>query len=285
MTTGVRSGISEDRQTFRHHPAWTKLALISVIIVFVIVFLQVPPMDPVRQGLVGVVTGLFVPVARGFQAVSLQWESFRSAKDLRERVLRLQMENTVLREQLERTRRELEKQSYLEDLPDLGISRVGRAGLVLWRLPGYPLRRFLIDAGSRAGVRKGAGVISDDRVVGIVGRVWRERSLVYTVLDPGFRAAGKLDSSGAVGLVEGTTNRLVLRYIPSETLVSPGERVLTSGDDDIFPPDLVIGYVRSRQTEGQSYHTLTLEPAFPSIGLRIVVVLPYTAEESALVER
>ncbi|MHA2621150.1 MAG: rod shape-determining protein MreC [bacterium JZ-2024 1] len=254
-----------------------------VIVVAVVILVALPDVAivaQIRRVVVEVVTTTSGPVILPFQSLRSQWRAFREARDLQDRVLHLRMENQALREEVERLRRQLEKERFMRMMAGGGLPHGSRAALVLWRLPGYPVHRFLVDAGTLEGVVKGAGVITDGAVVGIVGTPGRHRSLVFSVLDHSFRAAGQLETSGTVGLAQGTSDRLTLRYIPSETLVHPGERVLTSGDDGIFPPGYILGYVRSRETEGQSYHTLTLEPAFPTLGLRVVVILPYTPDVS-----
>jgi rod shape-determining protein MreC len=256
-------------------------AVLGFLLIALILFPEFPLLAPVRQALVAVIAETSRPVARALQGLNLRWEAFRGAAHLQKRALRLQMENEALRAELMQVKRELEKERFLSGTTSGGaaLPANARAALVLWRLPGYPLHRFLVDAGSADGLARGAGVISEGKVAGVIHRVSRRRALVVSPLDPSFRAAGRLESSGAVGLAQGQSDRLVLRYIPSETLVQAGERVLTSGDDGIFPPGVLLGYVQSRQTEGQSYHALTLEPAFPTIGLHIVIILPHAPDE------
>jgi rod shape-determining protein MreC len=253
----------------------------ALILAGLILFPGAPLFAPVRQALIALVAETSGPVAQAVSAVRARWSAITEAAHLQERALRLELENEALRAELEQTKQELEKARYLAETTRSGteLPAGARAALVIWRLPGYPALRYLVDAGSAQGVAKGAGVISEGRVAGIVHSVSSRRALVLSPLDPSFRAAGKLEGSGTVGLAQGQTDRLVVRYIPSETLVQPGERVLTSGDDGIFPPGFILGYVRSRETGGQSYHTLTLEPAFPTLGLRLVIILPRAPDD------
>jgi len=51
--------------------------------------------------------------------------------------------------------------------------------------------------------------------------------------------------SGQVGLAESGTADLVMNYVPAHAEIAPGDVVVTSGLDRIFPKGLMVGRVRS----------------------------------------
>jgi rod shape-determining protein MreC len=149
-----------------------------------------------------------------------------------------------------------------------------------------------IDVGSDAGIRENQPVVTGTqdgaRLVGIVASVTSNSAIVRLLIDQGFNVAGKLGSSGAVGLVQGNGQQdLTMQDIPTTTKFPPSgtpESVFTVtyhiGDQHgRFPPNILIGTV-SKVYEGvQGDAQVSISPAVDFSSLETVLVLP-TADGS-----
>jgi rod shape-determining protein MreC len=101
-----------------------------------------------------------------------------------------------------------------------------------------------IDRGSRDGIRRDMGVITPDGVVGKILAVYPDISQVLLMSDRESGVGALLADTRTQGPVKGTGEPLLtLDYISNDEKVTPGEDVLTSGQDRIFPKDLPVGKV------------------------------------------
>ena len=88
-------------------------------------------------------------------------------------------------------------------------------------------------------------VITDQGIVGRVLKIFHSSSQVLLVNDPSSGVGAILEKSRLQGVLKGTpSGDVILDKVMSDEQVEPGERVLTSGGDRIFPKGLLIGYVR-----------------------------------------
>jgi rod shape-determining protein MreC len=132
-----------------------------------------------------------------------------------------------------------------------------------------------ISRGSRDGVRRDMGVITPEGVVGKVFAVYPDTSQVLLLTDKESGVGALLGESRAQGPVRGTGEPLLgLEYISNEVKVEPGERILTSGQDRIFPKDLPVGTVLQVQPDRHSpFLKISVKPAARLDGLEEVLVL------------
>ncbi|TDI62012.1 MAG: rod shape-determining protein MreC [Alphaproteobacteria bacterium] len=104
----------------------------------------------------------------------------------------------------------------------------------------------LLDAGADDGVEVYHPVVDHAGVVGRILSVGRRSSRVLLVTDLNSRIPVLIESSGDRAIMEGNNSRLpVLSFLEAAHQVSPGDRVLTSGDGGVFPSLLPIGTVTS----------------------------------------
>jgi rod shape-determining protein MreC len=105
-------------------------------------------------------------------------------------------------------------------------------------------RSVYIDKGSDAGVKSDMPVITADGIVGKVLRVYPSTSLVLLINDQSSGVGAILEKTRLQGVLKGTaTGELTLERIMSDEQVPPGETILTSGGDQIFPKGLPVGTV------------------------------------------
>lgn len=105
----------------------------------------------------------------------------------------------------------------------------------------------IINRGSNDGIREGMPVIVNDGIV--VGKIFRVESLtsvVMLVTDADFKLTASVQGTKAQGLVRGTKGLDVsMDTIPRDIEIHIGDKVVTTGMDGLFPPDLLVGKIRS----------------------------------------
>ncbi|MCB0078216.1 MAG: rod shape-determining protein MreC [Anaerolineales bacterium] len=106
-------------------------------------------------------------------------------------------------------------------------------------------RAIRINQGTESGVGVGMAVVTSRGLVGHVTAAGRGWSKVVLVLDTTSSVSAVTQQSGAMGIVQGTDTGIVMRHIPHEERVEPGDVVMTAGLSGSVPPDIVIGTVES----------------------------------------
>ncbi|MDT8390015.1 MAG: rod shape-determining protein MreC [Lentisphaeria bacterium] len=103
---------------------------------------------------------------------------------------------------------------------------------------------FRIGKGKKHGVKKGAAVVSDGAVVGVVATVFQHSSQVRTLLAADSRLGVKTAGSGNVGILKGQDKERTLcliDYLDRDRPCVIGEDVITSGLSDTVPGGLPVG--------------------------------------------
>ena len=193
-------------------------------------------------------------VARMVAGVSSAWSGYVALHGVREQNSAMEARLHALELELEQTRQRALESERLRELLALKLAVPLRtvAAEVVAR-EGLPwFRSVTLDKGTRAGVTLDAPVISISGVVGRVVSVGPQAARVQLLLDRDAgvgvviersRATGV--ASGQVGLEETGHPELLMKYVSVLADVTPGDRVLTSGLDRIYPKGLVVGRVRS----------------------------------------
>ena len=120
---------------------------------------------------------------------------------------------------------------------------------VVLREPANWWRTVQIDLGARDGIRTNMPVLSPEgALVGRVSSVALTRSAVVLLGDPNCKVAARVENETRdAGVVVGSgplDNQFVeLGYLSRTANLKPGQKVITSGDGGIFPPNLFIGQV------------------------------------------
>lgn len=184
--------------------------------------------------------------------------------------------------------------SALAARPEFGARPLLPARIAL-RDPGTWPRVVWLDRGAADGVRPGMVAARGYQLVGRIDEVHERRSRVRLPTDPAFRAmcvvvsvAAQTTVLGAStlpqqdvalhGIVRGTgraRGRCEVDLIPVDQPVAPGDRILTTGDDNLFPPGLEIGRV-TEVTPAALHHELDLVPSAPVHRLESVQILDWT---------
>lgn len=114
---------------------------------------------------------------------------------------------------------------------------------------------FTLSKGNSAGVQTGNCVISETgALVGVVEEVGLNYCRVSTVINTDIEMGGICVRTDCAGILEGdfalmSQGRLKLSYLPDDAQLRPGDQILTSGQGDIYPPDLVVGRVEELRSD------------------------------------
>jgi rod shape-determining protein MreC len=136
-------------------------------------------------------------------------------------------------------------------------------------------QRITLDQGAGAGLRSGLPVVDAAGLVGQVSRVYPGSSDVTLVSSPEQLTPVFVERTGQRGLAAGSgESRLELRYMPAQTDIRPGDRLLTSGIDRVYPAGIPVARV-NRVSRSQSSPYLRVD-CLPLAGIdrsRAVLVL------------
>jgi rod shape-determining protein MreC len=143
-----------------------------------------------------------------------------------------------------------------------------------------------IDKGSSDALRGDMAVISPAGVVGRVILTSPRASRVQMLIDRNAAAGAMIERTRAQGIVVGQGEVLRMEYVPGTADVRPGDVVVTSGIDKIYPKGFVIGTVDAINRGTGTYHEITVRPAvdFSKLEEVLVVTTPppaITAEQIA----
>jgi rod shape-determining protein MreC len=145
----------------------------------------------------------------------------------------------------------------------------------LYRGHDWFAQRVTLDQGAQAGLRSGLPVVDGVGLVGQLTRVYPGSSEVTLVSNREQLTPVYIERTGQRGLAAGAgQNQLELRFMPAQTDIRPGDRLLTSGIDRVYPPGIPVARV-SRVSRSQSGPYLRVE-CLPLAGLdrsRAVLVL------------
>ena len=125
-------------------------------------------------------------------------------------------------------------------------------------------RSVYIDKGYNDGIRPDMAVITADGIVGKVLRADpanRHVALVLLIDDQTSGVGALLDKTRLQGILRGTpSGEVVLEKVMSDETVPPGEMVLTSGGDGIFPKGLLVGTVTKVSPGSELFLNIRVRP-------------------------
>jgi rod shape-determining protein MreC len=136
-------------------------------------------------------------------------------------------------------------------------------------------RTFFINRGSEDGVRSGMPIIAPEGVVGRVVRTSANMSQVLLVIDPNLSLDCRVARTRDRGVLKGSLDGgSILRYINLKSQVEPGDEVVTSGLDGVFPVGFPVGTIKSVRTGDQGlFLEATVTPAADLSSVEEVLVI------------
>jgi rod shape-determining protein MreC len=142
-----------------------------------------------------------------------------------------------------------------------------------------------IDKGSNEGVKPDMAVITADGIVGKVLHAYPTTAQVLMINDQTSGVGAMLEKTRVQGVVKGTANAsVVLERVMSDEKVSPGDVVLSSGGDQIFPKGLPVGVVTRVSPGHEMFLNIQVKPAADLSRLEEVLVVTEKHESEVPVE-
>jgi rod shape-determining protein MreC len=274
------------------------LALMAVLFIQVVALAtQVKRPENARAGNTGSGTRLirvwtvtaFTPVQKVFVSTGRffreGWHNYadlrgtrQQNRELHDEVTRLQMEQVRLKQDADQARR----LQVLLDFKENFISKTVAAQVIA--TSGTEQSRLItIDKGTHDGIKADMAVITPDGIVGKVKDVFMLSSQVLLINDHDSGAGVILEHSRLQGIVKGTPlGELQVFYIMSDEKVTPGEQVITSGGDRIYPKGYSVGTViaATPDRENDPFLMIKIKPAADLNRLEEVLVITEMADNS-----
>jgi rod shape-determining protein MreC len=136
-----------------------------------------------------------------------------------------------------------------------------------------------LDAGSDDSIRVNMPVINENGLVGKIVATSGNYSIAQLALHRDFRVTAKVKRSridGFIGWQDG--DNLVLQRVSKTDDVLPGDTIVTSEYSNIFPPEIMIGIVRTIGAGGGHFSQIVVEPRVHFSSLERVFVIRYRTE-------
>ena len=184
----------------------------------------------------------------GVSSLSGLWEDYVRLRVDKEEHERLKSEVKDYRQTLLVYKEEVRRLKRLEDL-DLVKAALNRPSVAANVIGGDDRMGYssrVVDKGSSSGISWDCPVINSEGVVGRVVHVSRNSAVVQLISDLDSGVGILLETSRATGVLRGTGQQTAtIHYVPLTEKAAPGERVITSGLDRIYPKGLLVGNVLS----------------------------------------
>ncbi len=191
------------------------------------------------------------------------------------KLLQAQVDQLRLRNfELEADARESQRLQHLLDFREAHPEVPMIAAQVIGASADSTSHTLFINRGSRDHLRRDMPVITPEGIVGKIVEVSSNDTAQVLLIDDKDSGVGALFADTRThGVVQGTGDPLpVMDYIVNDEKVHPGEVILTSGEDRIFPKGLPVGVVKdaSNSTPFQIIH---VQPAARLDSLEDVLIL------------
>lgn len=186
--------------------------------------------------------------AEGFDGIAAYFYKFDEMKAENERLhervaeLEAQIYDAAELEEMYKWQSEfLELKRRRTDFKFLSASVTGRES-------GNYSRVLTLDVGTGAGVEIGMPVITSDGIVGQITEVGYNWSKVTTIVEANSAVGAYVERTKEAGVCEGdfslsAEGKCILSYIPADSDVHSGDRIVSTGYGTVYPRGLTIGYV------------------------------------------
>jgi rod shape-determining protein MreC len=194
--------------------------------------------------------------------------------DLQEQIARLRLEQAALSEdaiQGHRLQALLDFQQHYV-ATTVAAQVIGTSGSDLSRV-------LYIDKGSKDGLKPDQAVITPDGIIGKLRDVFPHTSQVLLINDQTSGAGVLLATTRIRAILRGSsTGQILINNLTPDSRIKPGEQVLTSGGDQVYPRGLPVGTIESIKPDPdhQPYTLIQLHPAANLNQLEEVLVIAGT---------
>jgi rod shape-determining protein MreC len=235
----------------------------------------VATLDPFERALGGIADAS----VRAWKSYRDLWRAQQENQELHMQLVAARSEVHRLSEQAAESQRLRALLEFKNRLPELSV-----AAEVIAASPGGSSNAVFIDKGTDSGLTADLAVVTPTGVVGKIIAVFPHTAHVLLITDASSGVGIALAQTRIQGVLKGTGKNLCqLLYVMNEEPVSPGDLVVTSGMDQIYPKGLPVGTV-VQTGDGNIYKNIVVKPAAELNRLEIVLVVlkPTSAQQQAL---
>lgn len=263
------------------------------IILGIISFRFENKMTPVRSA----VSSVIAPMQKGINAIGVKIsermdyattlkKTVRKNKKLQSQIDKLSAENKLLQQD----KYELENFRKLYDLDQQYAGYPKVAARVISSDPDNWYNTFIIDKGSKNGLKKNMNVMANGGLVGIITEVNKSYSKVRSIIDDNSNISGTVLGSSENCIVSGNLKLLnngviEVSGINGDAKIEDGAEVVTSQISDKYLPGILIGYLKDLKKDSSNItQTGYLSPVVDFSSLDMVLVITQVKDSAELGE-
>ncbi len=219
-----------------------------------------------------------------FERVFKTTEADKENEQLRVRLAQyetMESELSSLRQENERLKALLNYADALEGYTYLTAPIIGRS-------QGIWFSEFTVSAGRNQGVAENMAVITGLGLVGRVSSVSANTCKIIGIIDATSDVSVMVERTRDYGFARGKLeaggdDTLELYYLPAGSDLVPGDAIVTSGIDGVFPKGIPVGSVLevSRASGQQEDKNALVQPAVDFLRLEEVIILTKAEQEEA----
>lgn len=237
---------------------------IVVVVILIILMVATGTGNKATDG-ANVVGGAFVPVQKFFYQISDSvgefFDNVFNSGDVASEKQKLDSELQTIKGQMndyDEMKAQNERLKEMLDYKQKNTAQELKVATIIGKNPGNWFDVFTIDLGINDGIAKDMPVITADGLVGRVEEVGLNWAKVMAVIDGRSNVPSIMERTREYGVVKGSISQdsldasLYINYLPLDSDVIEGDKVLTSGLDGIYPKGLLVGTVESASQAGST---------------------------------
>lgn len=266
------------------------LIVLAAILFAQIVGLAVQVKRPAQQGdtrlirlwAAGAITPLEKAVVNTQRFTRDIWHNYvylrgvrRENRELKAQLDQMKLEQVRLKEDAEMARRLQYLLAFKEQHVDQTV-----AAQVIGTSGSDQSRVLYIDKGSKDGLKTDMAVITPNGIVGKIVQVFPDSAQVLPINDQLSGVGVALKSTRLQGILRGGAGgTTTVQYIMADERVQPGEEIVTSGGDRIFPKGLPVGKVVDVQQGKDLFLNIRIAPSAQLDRLEEVLIVTKVTEQ------
>lgn len=201
-------------------------------------------------------------------------------RQLKEQIEKMRLDQVRLSQDAEQARRLQGLLSFKEQMVAKTVAAqvIGSSGSDLSRI-------IYLDKGESNGLKPDMAVVTADGIVGKILLVSSSVSQVLLINDQSSGVGVILEKSRLQGVLRGTANgEVVLERVMSDEQVAPGDKVLSSGGDQIFPKGMPVGTVSKVSPGKDLFLNIKVKPAANLSRLEEVLIVTEKQDRETMAE-
>jgi len=134
---------------------------------------------------------------------------------------------------------------------------------------------LVINRGADHGVEIDMSVIDFEKVlIGRITKVFKKTSQLTLITDPDIKFGVNILNSDIRAMVKGDKDNLELDLVPNSEELNLDDVVYTSFNQEVFPPNLLVGKViKAQKSDLESFYNSTVLPFFNKYSLNHVLII------------